>query len=216
DGASVRVRMGLHTGEAVRGTEGWIGYAVHHAARVGDVAHGGQVVLSGATVLHADTGFPADVRIVHLGVHRLQGAEQPERLYQLAIEGLPDSFPPLAPALALASAEERAELLNGPAALAAPLFDVAVPAAELGAEEDVSFAMLHGLYWIVANLASQQPLVLAVDDLHWCDAPSLRFLAYLVRRMETLPVLVAMGLRTAEPGVDELLLGEVTSDPLAV
>jgi DNA-binding CsgD family transcriptional regulator/tetratricopeptide (TPR) repeat protein len=296
--------MGLHTGEAVRGSEGWIGYAVHHAARIGDVAHGGQVVVSGSTVLHADTAFPPDVRIVHLGVHRLRGAEKPERLYQLAIDGLPDSFPPLAtrvaatsggepplfereselavlggaidaavggaarlvvvegpagigktrllgvvrrrseeagarvlaarageferefsygivrqllePALALASAEERAELLNGPAALAASLFDPTAPAAERGAEEDVSFAMLHGLYWVVANFASQRPLVLAVDDLHWCDAPSLRFLTYLVRRMETLPVLVAVGVRTAEPGVDELLLGEITADPLAV
>ena len=46
--------------------------------------------------------------------------------------------------------------------------------------------------------------------------PSLRFLAYLVRRMETLPVLVAVGVRTAEPGVDERLLGEIACDPLAV
>ena len=47
-----------------------------------------------------------------------------------------------------------------------------------------SFAALHGLFWLASNLAAEQPLLLAVDDLHWCDRPSLRFLAYLARRLE--------------------------------
>ena len=46
----------------------------------------------------------------------------------------------------------------------------------------------RGLYWLTVNLAAEGPLLLAVDDLHWCDRPSLRFLAYLVRRLEGLPV----------------------------
>ena len=51
---------------------------------------------------------------------------------------------------------------------------------------------LHGLFWLMLNLAADRPLVLAIDDLHWCDRPSLRFLAYLTRRLEGLPVLLAV------------------------
>ncbi|MDD7933367.1 AAA family ATPase [Actinomycetospora straminea] len=50
------------------------------------------------------------------------------------------------------------------------------------------FAVLHGLYWAVADRAAQGPLLLTVDDVHWCDLPSLRFLAYLARRLDGLPV----------------------------
>ncbi|MDQ3764896.1 MAG: hypothetical protein M3460_26295 [Actinomycetota bacterium] len=52
---------------------------------------------------------------------------------------------------------------------------------------DVSFAALHGLYWLTANLCTRSPLMLIVDDLHWSDAPSLRFLAYLLSRLEDCP-----------------------------
>ena len=62
-----------------------------------------------------------------------------------------------------------------------------------------SFAALHGLYWLALNLAAERPLVLAIDDLQWCDRPSLRFVAYLVRRLEGLPMLVAATVRTGEP-----------------
>jgi DNA-binding CsgD family transcriptional regulator len=91
-------------------------------------------------------------------------------------------------------------------------------AAVLGApgESDegvASFAALHGLYWLAANLAAERPLLLAIDDLHWCDRPSLRFLAYLARRLEGLPILVAATLRTAEPGTDPGLLAELEQDP---
>ena len=64
---------------------------------------------------------------------------------------------------------------------------------------DVSFAVLHGLYWLTVNLSAERPLLLAVDDLQWCDHPSLRFLAYLARRLDGLPVLVACGVRSSEP-----------------
>ncbi|UUY05494.1 AAA family ATPase [Svornostia abyssi] len=81
---------------------------------------------------------------------------------------------------------------------------------------NTSFAVLHGLYWLALNLAEDRPLVLAIDDLHWVDRPSLRFLAYLVRRLEGAPVLVAATLRTAEPGMDPALLAEMAQDPMTV
>ena len=71
--------------------------------------------------------------------------------------------------------------MDGAAALAARVFDWA----EAGpVEDDVRYAAMHGLYWLVANLAARQPLVLAVDDAHWADAPSLRWLAHLAARVE--------------------------------
>jgi predicted ATPase len=111
-------------------------------------------------------------------------------------------------------AEERDELLGGAAALAAPLFEPAQVAVEAAA--DSSLATLHGLYWLTANVAARRPLLLAVDDLHWCDLPSLRWLAYLLPRMEGLAVLVVAALRPEEPGEDRSLLGHIVSDPLAV
>ncbi len=117
------------------------------------------------------------------------------------------------PLVASLPADERAELLEGAAALAAPLFEPAQVAVEPAA--DLSLATLHGLYWLTANLATRRPLLLALDDLHWCDLPSLRWLAYLLPRMDELAVLVVAGLRPEEPGEDAGLLGQIVSDPLA-
>jgi hypothetical protein len=74
------------------------------------------------------------------------------------------------PLLASAAPELRAELLSGPAALIEPLFG----ASRLAAPQDVpaggSFAILHGLYWLAANVALHQPTLLAIDDLHWAES----------------------------------------------
>jgi hypothetical protein len=68
------------------------------------------------------------------------------------------------------------ELLDGAAGLAARVFDWA----EAGAvEDDLLYATAHGLYWLVANLATSGPLMIVVDDAHWADEPSLRWLAHL-------------------------------------
>src|SRR6266516_2665768 len=117
------------------------------------------------------------------------------------------------PLLASLSEEERADALAGAAALAEPLFNPERFNPETGA--DSSLATLHGLYWLSANLAASRPLLLAVDDLHWCDLPSLRWLAYLLPRMEGLGLSIVVGLRPAEPGEDPALLGQIVSDPLA-
>jgi DNA-binding CsgD family transcriptional regulator len=95
-----------------------------------------------------------------------------------------------------ARAHERTSLLGGPAAAAGPL--LLGKAVERSAG-DTSFAVLHGLYWLAANLSAAQPLLLAVDDAHWADEPSLRWLTYLARRIEGLAVVLLVALRPCDP-----------------
>src|ERR1700754_2652243 len=90
------------------------------------------------------------------------------------------------------------------------------PVLEGDAGEGATFAVLHGLYWLTLNVGAERPLLLAVDDLHWCDRASLRFLAYLVPRLEGAPLLFGATLRTAETPADPLLLGEIVAGPLTV
>ena len=94
--------------------------------------------------------------------------------------------------LAASDDDERARLLAGAARLASPLFEFGETGGWLAPGEDASQTTLHGLFWLTANLAEQGPVLLAVDDVHWCDPPSLRFLSYLARRLEGLPVAVAV------------------------
>jgi DNA-binding CsgD family transcriptional regulator/tetratricopeptide (TPR) repeat protein len=118
------------------------------------------------------------------------------------------------PLLASLSPEERAHALTGAAVLAGPLFapdEVAVGPS--GA--DSLLAMLHGLYWLAANVSARRPLLLAVDDLHWCDLPSLRWFAYLLPRIEGIDLALVVGLRPEEPAEDERLLGQILADPVA-
>ena len=65
--------------------------------------------------------------------------------------------------------------------------------------------MLHGLYWLTVNLADRRPLLIAVDDAHWADEPSLRWLAYLAPRLEGPAVALLVALRPAEPASAERL-----------
>jgi AAA ATPase domain len=104
----------------------------------------------------------------------------------------------------------------GAAGAARPIFEVVETAASGDGAADPSFAVLHGLFWLTVNLSGERPLVVAVDDLHWSDHASLRFLAYLVRRLEGLPVLTIVSLRPSEPGIDTELLGEIAGDPLSI
>jgi DNA-binding NarL/FixJ family response regulator len=117
---------------------------------------------------------------------------------------------------ALVDPEIRERALAGAAGSARAVFAPVEsdPVAEPGG--DASYAALHGLYWLIVNLASEEPLLLAIDDLHWADRPSLRFLVYVARRLEGLPVLLAATLRPAEPDADAALLGELAADPLVV
>jgi class 3 adenylate cyclase len=95
EGVGVRVRMSLHTGEPVVGEEGYVGIDVVRAARICSAGHGGQVLLSGATAALVGAALPAGVRERELGTFRLKDLDEPERIYQLDVTGLPSSFPPL-------------------------------------------------------------------------------------------------------------------------
>jgi hypothetical protein len=68
--------------------------------------------------------------------------------------------------------------------------------------EELTFMVSHGRYWLVCNLADTGPLLLGVDDAQWCDRGSARFLSYLGRRLEELPVLLIVAVRSGEPGTD--------------
>jgi predicted ATPase len=85
--------MGLHTGEGVLGGDNYVGLDVHRAARVASAGHGGQVLLSGATQALTSGGLPPGVSLVDLGQHRLKDLSRPEHLWQIAIDGLPATFP---------------------------------------------------------------------------------------------------------------------------
>jgi DNA-binding CsgD family transcriptional regulator len=111
-----------------------------------------------------------------------------------------------------AGAARRRSLLSGAAGLAAP---VVLPSAAAGGEAAKPAAVLHGLFWLCSNLAEREPLMILVDDVHWADAPSLRFLAYLARRLSGLPILVAVAMRSHEPGTDHELLAALSQDPAA-
>ena len=84
-GGPVRVRMGLHSGEATEFEEGYAGINVHRAARISSAAHGGQVVLSEQTLELAEVDGP----VRDLGRHRLKDLSEPERLYQLGEADFP-------------------------------------------------------------------------------------------------------------------------------
>ena len=95
DDLVVRVRMGLHTGEPSRLADGYVGLAVHYAARIMSSANGGQVLLSRTTSNLVEHDLPEGVSLRDLGEHHLKDLEQPIPLSQLVIAGLPADFPPL-------------------------------------------------------------------------------------------------------------------------
>src|SRR5580693_8538007 len=82
-GERVRVRMGIHSGEAARTATGLVGLEVHRAARVAAVAHGGQVLVSEAAAALVQDGLPPGAALADLGVHRLKDLGRPERIFQL-------------------------------------------------------------------------------------------------------------------------------------
>lgn len=94
DELQVRVRVGLHSGRPTLTDTGYVGLAVHTAARIGFAGHGGQIILSSATRNAVEGCQPAGAAFGSLGVHQLAGLFAPEALFQVEVPDLPTDFPP--------------------------------------------------------------------------------------------------------------------------
>jgi DNA-binding CsgD family transcriptional regulator len=95
--------------------------------------------------------------------------------------------------------QDRERLLDGAAAHAAPALGIQSQGDSAAPNVDLPFTVIHGLYWLLAKLAEDDPVAVIVDDAHWCDEASLRFLTYLVPRLPELPVLLLVASRPAAP-----------------
>ena len=98
----------------------------------------------------------------------------------------------------------------------AALFDAAAATPRSRAPATTIFPLVHGLFWLTAGVAERGPVAILVDDAHWCDAPSLRFLLYLLERVDELPVAVVLALRPDEPGPAAELLERICTHPNTV
>ena len=110
-----------------------------------------------------------------------------------------------------ATPDDRDALFAGAAHLAAGLFEHRQAP---GADETEIFPRLHGLFWLVANVAGRRPLLLVVDDAQWADDASLAFLAFLIRRLEDAPVLLVVATRPAH-AEGRTPLAQLVADPSA-
>ncbi len=151
-------------------------------ARAGD---GGVILIEGAPGLGKTSLAAAASRAAAaagMRVLRAAGAELEQDLgWAVARELLHEPL----------SGPAATRLLTGAARAAAPLFDPVPPEAA----GDSAGAIMHGLYWLIADLAAEQPVAIVVDDFHWVDAASARWLAYLGRRLADLPVLAVVASR---------------------
>ena len=95
EGEQVRVRMGVHSGEASETAAGLVGLDVHRAARLAGVAHGGQVVFSSSAAALVRDVLPDGTSLRDLGHHRLKDLGRPEQIFQLQAPGLQPEFLPL-------------------------------------------------------------------------------------------------------------------------
>ena len=111
EGAQVRVRMGLHTGEPSVGEEGYLGLDVVRAARICSVGHGGQILLSETTRALLGNDLPEGVSVVDLGRQSLKDIQH-ERIYELALDDAPSSFPPLKTEAPKSSSDRLAERIE--------------------------------------------------------------------------------------------------------
>jgi DNA-binding CsgD family transcriptional regulator len=113
------------------------------------------------------------------------------------------------PPIRAADPAERSRLFSGAAALAEPLLtDI------IGTDPQASLGALHGLYWLLANLCEPGPLLITIDDAHWADDASLRFFAYLVRRVDSLRLALMIATRPSTGQEDECgALSGLLADP---
>jgi DNA-binding CsgD family transcriptional regulator len=163
----------------------------------GDAGVGKSALLAEAVKLAGDRG---------MSVLRARGGELERDFAYGLVRQL------LEPPLARATERERELVLGGAARLATPALWLAEPGPPSSGNSGQ--AVLHGLYWLSANLANERPLLMAIDDAHWGDSSSLRFVSYLARRVDELSVLIVYAARPAE-GASEALPGAADHDLVA-
>jgi DNA-binding CsgD family transcriptional regulator len=154
----------------------------------------------GKSALLREAGIRADAAGLH--VLRARGGE----LEQHHPFGLVRQL--LEPVVVDAPARQRARLLAGPAGAAAPALGL-----EGGSVDEEGVTVLHGLHRVCARLATEQPLWLAIDDVHWSDPATLRWLVFLAARSESIPLAVAIASRPPEISEEADLLVRLLSDP---
>ncbi|MDP2712806.1 MAG: AAA family ATPase [Solirubrobacteraceae bacterium] len=114
------------------------------------------------------------------------------------------------PLLMGADDEARDRLLAGSAALAGPLLER--PTSWGGDEaEDRSYPVMHGLFWLLSNLAETGPVLVVIDDAHWADRASLRLVLYLLQRLDRMRVAIIAARRLGEPGAPDDLLAQIAT-----
>jgi DNA-binding NarL/FixJ family response regulator len=144
EGAEVRVRMGLHTGEPEVHGAHYVGIDVHRASRVSNAGHGGQVLLSAAA-----RGAAPEAETRDLGVHALPGIDEPERLYQLVAPGLVLDFP-------------RPRLDGGPAVESAQRLRVVLAEDSVLLREGIARLLEDGGFEVVGQAGNAEELMLKV------------------------------------------------------
>ena len=184
------------------------------AARIGGVLRsakagsGGNVLIEGAAGIGKTSLLAAAAELAEaerMTVLRARGGVL-EREFALGV-----AIQLLAPVIDPLTGRERERAFAGAAGLARPLFED-VP--DRAAADGRLFARLHGLHWLCARLAEQRPLALLVDDAHWADEDSLRFLDYLEARIEEIPACVVVVVRTGETAAaPEALAGLMRREP---
>jgi class 3 adenylate cyclase/CheY-like chemotaxis protein len=146
--AELRIRMGMHTGEAIYADKDYLGIDVHKAARICFVGHGGQILLSEAT----HQLVPEELERRELGSYRLRGLPTPERIFQLVAPGLPHEFP------ALRGVDHDS---GGPPALRVVLADDSVLL-----REGIALVLEHAGFEIVGQSDNADDLLREVDEQH--------------------------------------------------
>jgi len=114
------------------------------------------------------------------------------------------------PVVPRATPAARRKLLSGAAELAAPVLMGGGEIAD-NPREDTPYGVTHSLYWLALNLSQQAPLLIAVDDVHWVDATSMRFLLHLARRLEGTSIALVLSLRSGDSGVEPALTAELAA-----
>jgi class 3 adenylate cyclase/CheY-like chemotaxis protein len=146
--AELRIRMGMHTGEAIYADKDYLGVDVHKAARICFAGHGGQILLSEAT----HELVPEELERRELGSYRLRGLPTPERIFQLVAPGLPAEFP------ALRGVDQDS---GGPPALRVVLADDSVLL-----REGIALVLEHAGFEIVGQSENAEDLLREVDEQH--------------------------------------------------